>query len=147
MQRRKEDGMLKRGIISVAMSPTKSLARVRFSSATRLVVSVHGWHQEALLLYVRRLLLKHPPTKITMNYSFHCIALHAKRARRFFIEHFGESYISIMDNVKIHRRGSQQKYNPYEADSCFGKFFEGRWWSTTNTRWRIHQWPKEACVD
>jgi hypothetical protein len=87
------------------------------------------------------------PPKITMNYSFHCIALHAKRARRFFIEHFGESYISIMDNVKIHRRGSQQKYNPYEADSCFGKFYEGRWWSTANTRWRIHQWPKEACVD
>ena len=34
-------------------------------------------------------------------------------------------YVSIQDNVKNHGPGSQQKENPYEADSCFGKVIEG----------------------
>jgi len=34
-------------------------------------------------------------------------------------------YVSIMDNVQNHGPGSQQKHNPYEADSCFGKVIEG----------------------
>jgi hypothetical protein len=34
-------------------------------------------------------------------------------------------YLSIMDNSKNHGPGSQQKKNPYEADSCFGKVIRG----------------------
>jgi hypothetical protein len=34
-------------------------------------------------------------------------------------------YISIMDNSRNHGPGSQQKANPYEADSCFGKVIRG----------------------
>ena len=34
-------------------------------------------------------------------------------------------YVSIMDNSRNHGPGSQQKKNPYEADSCFGKVVEG----------------------
>ena len=34
-------------------------------------------------------------------------------------------YVSIMDNVKNHGPGSQQKHNPYEADSCFGRVIRG----------------------
>lgn len=34
-------------------------------------------------------------------------------------------YVSTLDNSKTHGRGSQQKENPYEADSCFGKVIEG----------------------
>ena len=34
-------------------------------------------------------------------------------------------YISIMDNANDHGPGTQQKKNPYEADSCFGKVIEG----------------------
>lgn len=30
-----------------------------------------------------------------------------------------------MDNVKNHGPGSQQKHNPYEADSCFATVIEG----------------------
>ena len=34
-------------------------------------------------------------------------------------------YVSIMDNANDHGPGTQQKKNPYEADSCFGKVIEG----------------------
>merc|ERR1712216_775237 len=34
-------------------------------------------------------------------------------------------YVSILDNTKNHGPGSQQKKNPYEADSCFGTVVEG----------------------
>ena len=34
-------------------------------------------------------------------------------------------YVSIQNNVRNHGPGSQQKHNPYEADSCFGKVIEG----------------------
>ena len=34
-------------------------------------------------------------------------------------------YISIQDNVRNHGPGSQQKHNPYEADSCFGRVIAG----------------------
>eukprot|EP00540_Astrosyne_radiata_P001389 CAMPEP_0116849454 /NCGR_PEP_ID=MMETSP0418-20121206/15586_1 /TAXON_ID=1158023 /ORGANISM="Astrosyne radiata, Strain 13vi08-1A" /LENGTH=311 /DNA_ID=CAMNT_0004481187 /DNA_START=341 /DNA_END=1276 /DNA_ORIENTATION=+ len=34
-------------------------------------------------------------------------------------------YVSIENNTRIHGPGSQQKRNPYEADSCFGKVIEG----------------------
>lgn len=34
-------------------------------------------------------------------------------------------YVSIKDNSKNHGPGSQQKRNPHEADSCFGKVVEG----------------------
>jgi hypothetical protein len=34
-------------------------------------------------------------------------------------------YVSIMDNSRNHGPGSQQKANPYEADSCFGKVIRG----------------------
>lgn len=34
-------------------------------------------------------------------------------------------YVSTQDNVRNHGPGSQQKENPYEADSCFGKVIEG----------------------
>jgi hypothetical protein len=36
-----------------------------------------------------------------------------------------EWYVSTEDNSKNHGPGSQQKHNPYEADSCFGKVIEG----------------------
>jgi len=34
-------------------------------------------------------------------------------------------YISLINNSKNHGPGSQQKYNPHEADSNFGKVVEG----------------------
>eukprot|EP00545_Synedropsis_sp_CCMP1620_P000811 CAMPEP_0119014516 /NCGR_PEP_ID=MMETSP1176-20130426/9874_1 /TAXON_ID=265551 /ORGANISM="Synedropsis recta cf, Strain CCMP1620" /LENGTH=308 /DNA_ID=CAMNT_0006967707 /DNA_START=123 /DNA_END=1049 /DNA_ORIENTATION=+ len=34
-------------------------------------------------------------------------------------------YVSIQDNSRNHGPGSQQKHNPYEADSCFGTVVEG----------------------
>lgn len=34
-------------------------------------------------------------------------------------------YVSIMDNTRNHGPGSQQKANPYEADSNFGRVVEG----------------------
>jgi hypothetical protein len=34
-------------------------------------------------------------------------------------------YVSIQDNSRNHGPGSQQKQNPYEADSCFGTIIEG----------------------
>ena len=34
-------------------------------------------------------------------------------------------YVSIQDNVRNHGPGSQQKHNPYEADSCFGRVIAG----------------------
>jgi len=34
-------------------------------------------------------------------------------------------YISLIDNTKNHGPGSQQKGNPYEADSAIGKIVEG----------------------
>jgi len=34
-------------------------------------------------------------------------------------------YVSIMNNSVNHGPGSQQKFNPHEADSCFGKVVEG----------------------
>jgi hypothetical protein len=36
-----------------------------------------------------------------------------------------EWYVSIQDNSRNHGPGSQQKDNPYEADSCFGSIIEG----------------------
>jgi hypothetical protein len=34
-------------------------------------------------------------------------------------------YVSLIDNSHNHGPGSQQKRNPYEADSCFGKVISG----------------------
>lgn len=34
-------------------------------------------------------------------------------------------YVSILDNTKNHGPGTQQKHNPYEADSCFGTVIHG----------------------
>jgi hypothetical protein len=34
-------------------------------------------------------------------------------------------YVSTIDNTKNHGPGSQQKHNPYEADSCFGTVIYG----------------------
>lgn len=34
-------------------------------------------------------------------------------------------YVSILNNAADHGPGTQQKGNPYEADSCFGKVIEG----------------------
>jgi hypothetical protein len=34
-------------------------------------------------------------------------------------------YVSLIDNSRNHGPGSQQKKNPYEADSCFGKVIRG----------------------
>ena len=34
-------------------------------------------------------------------------------------------YVSIQDNSMNHGPGSQQKHNPFEADSCFGKVIAG----------------------
>mmetsp|Transcript_13069 Transcript_13069/g.21630 ORF Transcript_13069/g.21630 Transcript_13069/m.21630 type:complete len:310 (+) Transcript_13069:228-1157(+) len=34
-------------------------------------------------------------------------------------------YVSIIDNSRNHGPGSQQKRNPYEADSCFGTVIDG----------------------
>lgn len=34
-------------------------------------------------------------------------------------------YVSILDNALDHGPGTQQKANPHEADSCFGKVIEG----------------------
>ena len=34
-------------------------------------------------------------------------------------------YVSIMDNSRNHGPGSQQSYNPHEADACIGKVVEG----------------------
>jgi hypothetical protein len=34
-------------------------------------------------------------------------------------------YVSILDNTKNHGPGTQQKHNPYEADSCFGTVIDG----------------------
>lgn len=34
-------------------------------------------------------------------------------------------YVSLIDNSRNHGPGSQQKANPHEADSCFGKVIEG----------------------
>lgn len=34
-------------------------------------------------------------------------------------------YVSLINNVRNHGPGSQQKANPHEADSCFGKVIEG----------------------
>lgn len=36
-----------------------------------------------------------------------------------------EWYVSILDNSADHGPGTQQKENPYEADSCFGRVVEG----------------------
>ena len=36
-----------------------------------------------------------------------------------------EWYVSIQDNSRAHGPGTQQKYNPHEADSCFGKVIQG----------------------
>jgi len=36
-----------------------------------------------------------------------------------------EFYVSIQNNVGNHGPGTQQAYNPHEADSCFGKVVEG----------------------
>ena len=52
-------------------------------------------------------------------------------------------YISIMDNTKAHGRGTQQKKNPYEADSNFGHVVEG----FNDVVPRIHTVPQKEFLD
>jgi len=52
-------------------------------------------------------------------------------------------YVSIMDNTKNHGPGSQQKENPYEADSNFGRVIEGM----DDVVPRIHSVPAKGWLD
>jgi hypothetical protein len=52
-------------------------------------------------------------------------------------------YISIADNSKVHGPGSQQKENPHEADSCFGRIVEG----FDDVVPRIHSTPQKSWLD
>lgn len=54
-----------------------------------------------------------------------------------------EWYVSTIDNTKNHGPGSQQKENPYEADSCFGKVIEG----FDNEVQRIKKMPGKGFLD
>jgi hypothetical protein len=49
-------------------------------------------------------------------------------------------YISIQDNTKNHGPGSQQKKNPYEADSLFGRVVDGM----DDVVPRIHSTPERS---
>jgi len=52
-------------------------------------------------------------------------------------------YISILNNSRAHGRGSQQKQNPYEADSNFGHVVEGM----EDVVPRIHSVPQKEWLD
>jgi len=55
-----------------------------------------------------------------------------------------EFYISIQDNTEAHGPGSQQKHNPYEADSLFGTVIRGMEDGTVN---RIHTMPGREFIN
>jgi hypothetical protein len=52
-------------------------------------------------------------------------------------------YVSILDNTKNHGPGSQQKHNPNEADSNFGKVIQGM----DDVVPRIHSVPQKSWLD
>lgn len=52
-------------------------------------------------------------------------------------------YVSIMDNSKNHGPGSQQKQNPYEADSNFGTIIKGM----DDVVPKIHRVPQNGWLD
>jgi hypothetical protein len=52
-------------------------------------------------------------------------------------------YISIQDNTQTHGPGSQQKHNPYEADSLFGRVIQG----FDDVVPRIHSVPQTGWLD
>ena len=52
-------------------------------------------------------------------------------------------YISIQDNSQNHGPGSQQKANPHEADSCFGRVVQG----LEDVVPRIHSTPQTSWLD
>lgn len=52
-------------------------------------------------------------------------------------------YVSIMDNTRNHGPGSQQKDNPHEADSNFGRVVQGM----DDVVPRIHSIPQEEWLD
>ena len=52
-------------------------------------------------------------------------------------------YISIQDNTQNHGPGSQQKHNPYEADSLFGRVIQG----FDDVVPRIHSVPQMGWLD
>jgi hypothetical protein len=56
-----------------------------------------------------------------------------------------EWYVSIQDNTKAHGPGSQQKHNPHEADSLFGKVVPGSGDLTVIPR--IHSTPQKEWLD
>ena len=56
-----------------------------------------------------------------------------------------EWYVSIMDNTDNHGPGTQQKENPYEADSNFGKIVDEP--SNYETIKMIHSVPQEEWLD
>jgi len=53
-------------------------------------------------------------------------------------------YVSIQDNTKNHGPGSQQKKNPYEADSNFGRVVEG---VENGVIAKIHSVPQNGWLD
>lgn len=55
-----------------------------------------------------------------------------------------EFYISIQDNTEAHGPGSQQKHNPYEADSLFGTVIQGMDDGTVD---RIHTMPGREFIN
>jgi len=52
-------------------------------------------------------------------------------------------YVSIQDNTRNHGPGSQQKQNPHEADSNFGRVIEGM----MDVVPRIHSVPQKSWLD
>ena len=52
-------------------------------------------------------------------------------------------YVSILDNTRNHGPGSQQKHNPHEADSNFGKVIQGM----DDVVPRIHSVPQTSWLD
>jgi hypothetical protein len=54
-------------------------------------------------------------------------------------------YVSIQDNTKNHGPGSQQKHNPYEADSIFGKLVLDE--HTLQVIQNIHSVPQNGWLD
>ena len=55
-----------------------------------------------------------------------------------------EFYISIQNNTEAHGPGSQQKHNPYEADSLFGTVIKGIEDGTVD---RIHKMPGKEFIN
>eukprot|EP00536_Pseudo-nitzschia_multiseries_P012980 jgi/Psemu1/320376/estExt_fgenesh1_pm.C_5280002 len=53
-------------------------------------------------------------------------------------------YVSIRDNTNNHGPGSQQKHNPYEADSNFGRIVEGIEEGVID---KIHSVPQDGWLD